>query len=75
MSVSYTRFGTSASVLATILIAGCAAMAQIPTGSSARAIRTDVERTDAWFLNSFPAPKSISAKAKLNLDDSKRDAR
>ena len=74
MSVSFTRLMTCAAVLTTLLVAGGAALAQIPAGSSARAIPTDVERTDAQVSQLISRAEDHFRKGKLNLDDSKRDA-
>src|ERR1700730_7678229 len=74
MSVSFTRLITCAAVLTTLLVAGGAALAQIPAGSSARAIPTDVERTDAQVSQLISRAEDHFRKGKLNLDDSKRDA-
>src|ERR1700682_3703138 len=74
MSVSFTRLMISAAVLTTLLVAGGTASAQIPAGSSARAIPTDVERTDAQVSQLISRAEDHFRKGKLNLDDSKRDA-
>jgi len=50
------------------------AFGQIPTGSSARAIPTEVERTDAQVSQLISRSEDHFRKGKLNLDDSKRDA-
>src|SRR6266436_1564131 len=72
MSVSVTRLMTCATVLATLL--GSVAFGQIPTGSSARAIPTEVERTDAQVSRLISRSEDHFRKGKLNLDDNKRDA-
>src|SRR6266446_4980440 len=74
MSVSFTRLMIRAAVLATLLVAGSAALAQIPAGSSARSIPTDVEKTDAQVSQLISRAEDHFRKGKLNLDDSKRDA-
>jgi membrane-bound lytic murein transglycosylase D len=63
---------TCAAVLATLL--GSVAFGQIPTGSSARAIPTEVERTDAQVSRLISRSEDHFRKGKLNLDDNKRDA-
>ena len=65
---------TGATVLATMLFVGGAASAQIPIGSSARAIPTDVDRTDAQVSQLIARAEDHFRKGKLNLDDGKRDA-
>jgi len=74
MSVSFTRSMTSAAVLLTVVLAGGVVLAQIPTGSSARAIPTDVDRTNAQVSQLISRAEDHFRKGKLNLDDSKRDA-
>lgn len=72
MSVSFTRLMTSAFVLATLLVSGGAALAQIPAGSSARAIPTDVDKTDVQVSRLISRAQEHFKQGKLNLDDSKR---
>jgi membrane-bound lytic murein transglycosylase D len=75
MSVSFTGLMIrAAAVLATLLVAGSAALAQIPAGSSARAIPTDVEKADVQVSQLISRAEDHFRKGKLNLDDSKRDA-
>ena len=74
MSVRLTRLMTSVAALASLLIAGVVASGQIPAGSSARAIPTEVERTDAQVTQLIGRAEDHFRKGKLNLDDSKRDA-
>jgi len=74
MSVSFTRLMIPAAALTALLATGSTALAQIPTGSSARAIPTDVDRTDAQVSQLISRAEDHFRKGKLNLDDSKRDA-
>lgn len=74
MSVSFTRLLMVVALLATLLVANGTALAQIPAGSSARAIPTDVEKTDVQVSQLISRAEDHFRKGKLNLDDSKREA-
>lgn len=74
MSASYTRLIARAALL-TVLVASVApgSFAQIPAGSSARNIPTDVEQTDGRVTQLITRAEDHFRKGKLNLDDSKRE--
>lgn len=74
MSVSFTRLVTCVAALTSLLIVGSLASGQIPAGSSARTIPTEVERNDAQVSQLIARSEDHFRKGKLNLDDSKRDA-
>jgi len=74
MSLSLTRLKTPVALLAALLINSGSAFAQIPTGSSARAIPTDVEKADVQVSQLISRAEDHFRKGKLNLDDNKRDA-
>src|SRR6266480_6563827 len=74
MLVKFPRLIVCAVVLTTLLGAATGASAQIPTGSSARSIPTEVERTSGQVSQLIARAEDHFRKGKLNLDDNKREA-
>jgi membrane-bound lytic murein transglycosylase D len=74
MVSSFPRLAICATILTSILGAGTIVPAQIPMGSSARSIPTDVERTNARVSQLIARAEDHFRKGKLNLDDNKREA-
>ncbi len=68
------RLIVCAAVLTSLLGGMVGASAQIPSGSSARSIQTDVERTNGRVSQLITRAEDHFRKGKLNLDDNKRDA-
>lgn len=68
------RLIVCAAVITSLLGAVTGASAQIPTGSSARSIQTDVEKTNGRVSQLIARAEDHFRKGKLNLDDNKRDA-
>lgn len=68
------RLLVCAAVITSLLGAITGASAQIPTGSSARSIQTEVERTNGQVSQLIARAEDHFRKGKLNLDDNKRDA-
>src|SRR2546430_726536 len=74
MLVNFPRLIVCAVVVTTLLGVATGASAQIPTGSSARSIPTEVERTSGQVSQLIARAEDHFRKGKLNLDDNKRDA-
>ncbi len=74
LMVATLRLIVCALVLTSLLGSVTGALAQIPTGSSARSIQTDVERINARVSQLINRAEDHFRKGKLNLDDNKRDA-
>src|SRR6267143_5094384 len=74
MVATFPRFIIGVTVLATLLGVATGASAQIPTGSSARSIPTEVEKNNAQIVQLIARAEDHFRKGKLNLDDNKRDA-
>jgi membrane-bound lytic murein transglycosylase D len=74
MVVSFPRMMVCAVVLTSLLGAGTGASAQIPTGSSARSILTEVEKANVQVSQLISRAEDHFRKGKLNLDDNKREA-
>src|SRR6266481_6289709 len=74
MVVNFPRSIVCVAVLATLFGAAIGVKAQIPAGSSARSIPTEVERTNAQVSQLIARAEDHFRKGKLNLDDNKRDA-
>ena len=74
MVASFPRLIVCAAVLTTLFGAATGASAQIPTGSSARSIPTEVEKTNGQVSQLIARAEDHFRKGKLNLDDNKRDA-
>jgi membrane-bound lytic murein transglycosylase D len=73
MSASFTRLMARAALL-TVLVASAASVhAQIPAASSARAIPTEVEQSEARITQVIARAEDHFRKGKLNLEDSKRN--
>src|SRR5215472_10407867 len=74
MSASTPRLIVCALVTALFASTGGAIFGQIPAGSSARAIPTEVERNEALISQIMVRAEDHFRKGKLNLEDHKRDA-
>jgi membrane-bound lytic murein transglycosylase D len=74
MVALFPRLIVCLTVLATFLSVATGLSAQIPTGSSARSIPTEVEKSNAQVSQLIARAEDHFRKGKLNLDDSKRDA-
>lgn len=74
MAVSFPRILVCAAVLTSLFGAATGALAQIPAGSSARAIPTEVDKTNGQVAQLITRAEDHFRKGKLNLDDNKRDA-
>src|SRR6266850_1349532 len=74
MVATFPRFIVGVTVLATLLGVATGASAQIPTGSSARSIPTEVEKNNAQISQLIARAEDHFRKGKLNLDDNKREA-
>src|SRR5213079_3616482 len=74
MVLRFPRLVVCAAVLTSLLGATTVAPAQIPTGSSARSIPTEVERSNAQVSQIIARAEDHFRKGKLNLDDNKREA-
>ena len=74
MVLRFPRLVVCAAVLTSLLGATTVALAQIPTGSSARSIPTEVERSNAQVSQIIARAEDHFRKGKLNLDDNKREA-
>jgi peptidoglycan lytic transglycosylase D len=73
MILSFARFAVCA-VVVTGLGAATIVPAQIPAGSSARSIPTDVDRANTQVTQLIARAEDHFRKGKLNLDDNKREA-
>src|SRR5260370_373525 len=74
MSRSFPRLIARVAVLAALVAAAASQFAQIPAGSSARAIPTEVEKTEVRVSQIITRAEDHFRKGKLNLDDNKREA-
>src|SRR5437899_5842191 len=74
MSTSFSRLIARVAILAALVTAAASTFAQIPAGSSARAIPTEVEKTDVRVSQIIARAEDHFRKGKLNLDDNKREA-
>lgn len=74
MVSSLPRLVVCAAVLMSMLGAITVVPAQIPSGSSARSIQTDVEKSNARVTQIISRAEDHFRKGKLNLDDNKREA-
>src|SRR5229473_272168 len=74
MSTSFPRLIARVAVLAALVTAAASTFAQIPAGSSARAIPTEVEKTEVRVSQIITRAEDHFRKGKLNLDDNKREA-
>jgi membrane-bound lytic murein transglycosylase D len=74
MVATFPRLIVCLTVLATFLGVATCASSQIPTGSSARSIPTEVEKSSTQVSQLIARAEDHFRKGKLNLDDNKRDA-
>jgi membrane-bound lytic murein transglycosylase D len=72
MVSSFPRLVVCAAVLMSILGATTVVPAQIPAGSSARSIQTEVEKSNARVSQIIARAEDHFRKGKLNLEDNKR---
>src|SRR5436190_20328991 len=73
MSTSFSRLIARAALLAALVASAASIFAQIPGGSSARTIPTEVEKSDGWVSQIIAKAEDHFRKGKLNLEDNKRD--
>lgn len=74
MPTSYPRLIARAALLAALAAAPATAVfGQIPAGSSARAIPTEIEKSDARVSQIITKAEDHFRKGKLNLEDNKRE--
>jgi membrane-bound lytic murein transglycosylase D len=74
MSTSFPRLIARALVLTALVTTAAGIFAQIPAGSSARSIPTEVEKNEVRVSQIITRAEDHFRKGKLNLDDNKRDA-
>jgi membrane-bound lytic murein transglycosylase D len=74
MSTSFPRLIARALVLTALVTTAAGTFAQIPAGSSARSIPTEVEKNEVRVSQIITRAEDHFRKGKLNLDDNKRDA-
>src|SRR2546426_7600921 len=74
MVVSFPRLIVGLAVTATLFGTATGVLAQIPAGSSARSIPTEIERTNGQVSQLIARAEDHFRKGKLNLDDNKREA-
>src|SRR3989441_6944094 len=73
MSTSFSRLIARVALLAALVAPAARIFAQIPGGSSARTIPTEVEKSDGWVSQIIAKANDYFRKGKLNLEDNKRD--
>src|SRR5438552_1991153 len=73
MSTSFSRLIARVALLAALVAPAARILAQIPGGSSARTIPTEVEKSDGWVSQIIAKAEDHFRKGKLNLEDNKRD--
>jgi len=73
MTISFPSLATRALVAATALFFPAIIQAQIPSGSSARDIQTEVQKTDPRIDQVMDRANDHFRKGKLNLEDNKRE--
>ncbi|MFN2452666.1 MAG: transglycosylase SLT domain-containing protein [Pyrinomonadaceae bacterium] len=71
MLTSFPRFITRAAILAALIIPTAALHAQVPAGSSARAIPSEVEKSEGRVVEVINRAEDHFKRGKLNLEDSK----
>ena len=74
MVVRFPRLIVGLTMIATLCGAATGVLAQIPAGSSARSIPTEIERTNGQVSQLIALAEDHFRKGKLNLDDNKREA-
>lgn len=73
MTKSFPRLIVSAALLAAFIAPATTLQAQIPAGSSARSIPTEVERSEKRVTQIISKAEDHFKRGKLNLDDNRRD--
>src|SRR5215210_119789 len=73
MKTSFPRLIARAALVAALAAPAALVSAQIPTGSSARSIPTEVEMADTAALQVISKAEDHFKKGKLNLDDNRRE--
>ncbi len=73
ISASFPRLMARVAVLTALVASAASSYAQIPAASSARAIPTEVEQSDARITQIIARAEDHYRKGKLNLEDSKRN--
>jgi len=73
MSASFPRLMARVALLAALVASAASSYAQIPAASSARAIPTEVEQSEARVTQIIARAEDHFRKGKLNLEDSKRE--
>src|ERR1700750_1444225 len=73
MTTSFPRLIARAALLVALAAPASLVSAQIPTGSSARSIPTEVEMADTAALQVIAKAEDHFKKGKLNLDDNRRE--
>ncbi len=70
---SFPRLIARLALFATLVVPGFSIFGQIPAGSSARKIQTEVEKTDPRVSQIIARAEDHFRKGKLNLEDNKRE--
>jgi membrane-bound lytic murein transglycosylase D len=73
MSTGFPRLIARAALFTALVVPGATIFGQIPVGSSARAIPTEVEKADGRVSQIIAKAEDHFRKGKLNLEDKKRD--
>lgn len=73
MSTSFPRLMARVALLTALVATAASSYAQIPAASSARAIPTEVEQSEARVAQVIARAEDHFRKGKLNLEDSKRE--
>jgi len=73
MSASFPRLIAGVALLTTIAVSPVSSSAQIPVGSSARTIPTEVEQSEGRIAQIIARAEDHFRKGKLNLEDNKRE--
>ena len=73
ISASFPRLMARAAILTALVASAASSYAQIPAASSARAIPTEVEQSEARVTQVIARAEDHFRKGKLNLEDSKRN--
>ena len=69
----FTRLMTNLTLVAVVITPTASTFGQIPAGSSARTIQTEVEKTDVRVTQIIAKAEDHFRKGKLNLEDNKRE--
>jgi membrane-bound lytic murein transglycosylase D len=73
MSASFSRLMARVALLTAFIVSASSAYAQIPVGSSARTIPTEVEQSESRIALIMARAEDHFRKGKLNLEDNKRE--